>query len=1251
MRKIFTLLFALLLWAGSSWGQSIIIGNGTTVTDGTTIDPVDRFYNYTHCQIIYTAAELSAAGLPSGSAISAIGFSISESAVSLAGFTIKMGLTAQTIGQPYIATLTTVKPAFTYTPVVQVAGSFDMIPLTTNFTWDGTSNIVVNTCTGSNPYTSPYGGLRYTVATSGTITYVRTDGTDNCPTTTLTSTTYRPNIKFNYIGGAACSGTPAPGNTVSTPNPVCSGVSFTLSLQNSTPGSGVTYQWQSSPNGTVWTNVGTSSSSFTTSQTTATYYRCQVTCSGNTGTSNPLQVTMNPFTSCFCTSTATYTGDEDILNVTVGAINNSSTCSSIAPGPGSVQNMYSNYYFSVPPASLRKSVSQSFSVQIGTCGSNYSNAVKIFIDYNQNGNFADAGEEVYVSAVSTSGPHFETGSFIPPATATVGSTMMRVVNVETSTPGSITPCGTYGWGETEDYMVNIADAPAVTTDPATLISSSGATLNATVSANFSSTTVTFEYGTMATPPFDNTVTVPTPVTGQSSSVSTIIAGLQPNTTYNFRALGTNAIGTTNGLIRSFTTVAVAPAVTTKDPTLVGSSFATMNGSANAFNANTTVTFEYGTLPTYGSTVAAVPATVSGNIVTDFSATLSSLIINTTYYYRAKGVNSAGTTYGVQKTFYTTCVVPPVLGVISGPANVCKNNSGYVFSVAPVPYAFVYTWTFPAGFTITSFPNSNSVTVSVSNAAVSGTITAKAQSDCGAIGPTTSMAVTVNNLPVPAVTGTPSVCQYASNNYTTQAGQTSYVWTAAPDGVVTPTGNPYIVSISWATPGAKTVGVSYTNPATGCTAAAPGTFPVTVNAAPSPSITGVNSMCVNSGYYNYTTLGGQSNYLWTVSSGGVINGGQGTAQIEVIWNTPGAQFVTVNYANGNGCFASAPATFNVTVAGLPVAAGTITGSSNVCMGSNGVAYSVPTITNASTYVWSVPAGASIVSGQLTNAITVNFAPTATPGNITVYGNSICGNGTISPAFPVTIVSLPGAASAITGAASVCEGTTGVAYSVPPVTGATEYTWTLPTGATIASGIHTADITVDFAMGAASGAISVFGTNFCGNGAASAGFNVTIVKQPSAPVITLTGNTLSSSYSDGNQWYYNGAQITNSTAQTHLAQFSGLYWDVVTVNGCSSDTSNNVYVTVTGIADPQASTIVISPIPNNGFFKATLNYPGEETFTILVYNQLGEKVYESNNNQVKGLFEKNIDLRPAPNGIYSVVFQSVDKKIVKKIIVNK
>jgi hypothetical protein len=88
--------------------------------------------------------------------------------------------------------------------------------------------------------------------------------------------------------------TPSPGNTVSTANNLCIGNSITLSLQNPTVGTGVSYQWQSSTNGTTYANIlGATSSTFVTTPTASLYYQCIVTCQSgpSTATSTPVQIT------------------------------------------------------------------------------------------------------------------------------------------------------------------------------------------------------------------------------------------------------------------------------------------------------------------------------------------------------------------------------------------------------------------------------------------------------------------------------------------------------------------------------------------------------------------------------------------------------------------------------------------------------------------------------------------------------------------------------------------------------------------------------------------------------------------------------------------------------------------------------------------------------------------------------------------------------------------------------------------------
>ncbi|HEX6915886.1 MAG TPA: T9SS type A sorting domain-containing protein [Chitinophagaceae bacterium] len=88
-------------------------------------------------------------------------------------------------------------------------------------------------------------------------------------------------FEFNLPG---CSNPPTAGTAASSLPVVCSGESFTLDITGSSSGNGLTFQWQSSPDNTTWTNVGTAATvtAANVSQTASSYYRAQVVCSGGT---------------------------------------------------------------------------------------------------------------------------------------------------------------------------------------------------------------------------------------------------------------------------------------------------------------------------------------------------------------------------------------------------------------------------------------------------------------------------------------------------------------------------------------------------------------------------------------------------------------------------------------------------------------------------------------------------------------------------------------------------------------------------------------------------------------------------------------------------------------------------------------------------------------------------------------------------------------------------------------------------------
>jgi len=143
-------------------------------------------------------------------------------------------------------------------------------------------------------------------------------------------------------------------------------------------------------------------------------------------------------------------------------------------------------------------------------------------------------------------------------------------------------------------------------------------------------------------------------------------------TYHFRVIAINASGTTYGGNMTFTTGGTAPAVTTNTSSGVTTTGATLNGTVNANNQSTTVTFEYGTTIAYGASISAVPATVSGISDTSVTASLTGLIANTTYHYRVIGQNASGTTNGADMIFTTGGGGPSV--ITNTPSGITTNGA-------------------------------------------------------------------------------------------------------------------------------------------------------------------------------------------------------------------------------------------------------------------------------------------------------------------------------------------------------------------------------------------------------------------------------------------------------------------------------------------------------------------------------------------------------------------------------------------------
>jgi chitodextrinase len=159
---------------------------------------------------------------------------------------------------------------------------------------------------------------------------------------------------------------------------------------------------------------------------------------GNASTSNIVSVTTLTPTVTYCTSQGTNTSNDRISRVVLGTINNSST------GTAGYEN------FTAISTNLVRGVSNALTITPFRSATNRAEAYRIWIDYNNDGDFLDTGEQVYnrtaISATSVS------GSFTVPTTTTLGAKRMRVSMKYNASP---TSCETFSRGQVEDYTVNI----------------------------------------------------------------------------------------------------------------------------------------------------------------------------------------------------------------------------------------------------------------------------------------------------------------------------------------------------------------------------------------------------------------------------------------------------------------------------------------------------------------------------------------------------------------------------------------------------------------------------------------------------------------------------------------------------------------------------------------------------------------------------------------------------------------------------
>ena len=352
------------------------------------------------------------------------------------------------------------------------------------------------------------------------------------------------------------------------------------------------------------------------------------------------------------------------------------------------------------------------------------------------------------------------------------------------------------------------------------------------------------------------------------------------------------------------------------------------------------------------------------------ATSNVYVANTTGVFTCDMTNACGT-YSTNNGVVINSGDPVPIIYIGSPAAICLGGSARL-DAATTSVVQTYQWKRDGTVVGVTTP---SITTSTA-----GLYTCDMTTSC-ATSTSNSLQVTVNTVPnaVISAAGSTSLCNGGSVTLTAQTS-TNWIHQWYKDGTI-------ISGAIWPNYTASsagsytcyvtnTCGTSVSNPVIVTNGTAPG-----IPAAISGQSAGV---CNSVKTYSVAAVAGATSYTWTIPSGATLNSGQGTNSVSVTFTSTFSSG-NISIVASNACGSSGSRTINIT--GSPSSPTSITGPASVCRRDR-VTYSVTAIAGATTYTWTVPRQASIMSGQGTNTIVVKWGTTAGP--VTVRAGNSCGS---------------------------------------------------------------------------------------------------------------------------------------------------------------------------------------------------------------------------------------------------------------------
>ncbi len=432
-----------------------------------------------------------------------------------------------------------------------------------------------------------------------------------------------------------------------------------------------------------------------------------------------------------------------------------------------------------------------------------------------------------------------------------------------------------------------------------------------------------------------------------------------------------------------------------------------------------------TVNTFATYVAGFQDRNVGNVLL---FNIPGLTAGVTYYYRVRAVDFCGTSPSSGTITYATLPAAPATpGAIAGINPQCPALAGQAYNVAAVLNATTYTWTVPAGWSVTAGQGTRFITVTTGSAGQNGNISVTAGNTCGTSAPS-ALGVTVqSNASVTSVTGASPICIGGTTTCTANGvvtGGGTGAWSSSNPAIATVSAAGLVTGVT-----AGICNIIYTITG-GCGGDVSAQLPVTVNPNASiASVTGSGPLCI----------GGTTTY---VANGVVTGGGTGTwsssnpavATVSAAGLVTGISAGTCNiiYAIAGGCGGNVSAQQPVTIS--PNASITsVTGASPLCIGATAPYTANGVILSGGTGTWS-SSNPGVVTVSVAGLVTGISAGTS---NIiyTIAGG--CG-GNVTAQQPVTINPNAGITS-VTGASSLCIGGTATYTANGVITGGGTGAW--------------------------------------------------------------------------------------------------------------------------------------------------------------------------------------------------------------------